>query len=153
MPVPRHYADDARGRFIAANDWRKEPFRIAATNVVMTAKAGTIRGLHYQRDPFWQTKLIQVISGSIYGAAAFPDGTAVVSYALSASDTHGMMVPGYLAHGYQAIEDDTIVLYHTSAPYHPAAEGGLRWDDPKLGIPWPLVPTIISEKDQAWPLL
>jgi dTDP-4-dehydrorhamnose 3,5-epimerase len=76
-----------------------------------------------------------------------------VAVKLTAANRRSFYVPPYFAHGYQSLEDDTEVLYQVAGSYEPSAERGLRYDDPVLGIEWPLPVTAISDKDASWPLL
>ena len=76
-----------------------------------------------------------------------------IAVELSADNKRALLVPPHFAHAYQTLTDDTEVLYQVSGSYEPSAERGLRWDDPALGIDWPLPVDVISAKDAAWPLI
>ncbi|MBC8082879.1 MAG: dTDP-4-dehydrorhamnose 3,5-epimerase [Hymenobacter sp.] len=119
---------------------------------------GVLRGLHFQRPPHAQAKLVRVAQGRALD---------VVVDIRRNSETYGqhllveldarrynvLYVPVGFAHGFVALEDDTLFLYKCSDYYQPTAEGGLRWNDPALGISWNLDDALISDKDQALPLL
>lgn len=119
---------------------------------------GVIRGLHYQLDPYAQTKLIRVLSGSILdvvvdirvGSPAYGKFYAVE---LSAENKKQLLVPQGFAHGYSVISETAEVLYKCDAFYHKESEGGLFYNDPQLNIDWkiPADKAIISEKDKVQP--
>ena len=123
------------------------------------SKAGTLRGLHFQRPPHAQAKLVRVAQGraldvvvdlrhrsTTFGQHALVELTAALGNVL--------YVPEGFAHGFVALEDETLFLYKCSDYYAPAAEGGLRWDDPALGINWQLPgEALVSEKDAVLPTL
>lgn len=136
-----------------AHDWRQD-------NHVRTAKAGTVRGLHFQAPPHEQAKLLRVTVGAIHDVAVdirrgSPTYGAHVAVVLSAENWHQLYVPAGMAHGYCTLCDNTEVLYKTSAEYAPNAEAGLLWNDPALAIPWPVdaAEAIVNGRDRAWPEL
>jgi dTDP-4-dehydrorhamnose 3,5-epimerase len=119
-----------------------------------------VRGLHFQRPPAAQAKLISVLRGSILDVAVDIRGGSPslgkhVAAELSAQSGYQFYVPIGFAHGFITLEDDTVVLYKVSDYYAPAQESGLRWDDPDIAIAWPLQgqEVTISEKDRRLPLL
>jgi dTDP-4-dehydrorhamnose 3,5-epimerase len=120
--------------------------------------AGTRRGLHFQREPYAEAKLIRCIAGKAFDvvvdlrkeSAGF--GKCFATY-LAADGHVSLYVPKGFAHGFQTLADDTSLLYCISTPYNPAAAQGILADDPSLGIDWPAPPSIISEADTRWPLL
>ena len=127
-------------------------------NHSLSAEPGTIRGLHYQAPPFAQAKLIRVISGSIFDVAVdirkgSPDYGRFVSRVLSAEAWNQMLVPVGFAHGFCTLQPDTQVIYKVSNDYAPQHEFGIRWDDPALGIDWPVDKNaaILSDKDRENP--
>lgn len=131
---------------------------VAQCNLSFNDKAGTLRGLHYQSSPATEAKLFRCIRGAIYDVIVdmrpeSPTYLQCFGIELSADNHLALYVPEMFAHGYQALEDSTEVLYQVSEFYTPGVEKGLRFDDPTLGIDWPLPATTISEKDQSWPLL
>ena len=112
-------------------------------NEAMSFTRGTVRGLHFQRPPFAQAKLVRCVVGAIYdvavdvrpGSRTFGRHTAV---RLDAHDGAQLFIPEGFAHGYCTLEPDTLVQYKVSAPYAPQHECGIIWDDPALGIDWPV---------------
>jgi len=124
-----------------------------------SAKTGTIRGLHFQIPPFAQDKLVRVVRGAIldvivdlrHGSPTFGKHESLV---LSATDWKQLFVPAGFAHGLCTLEDDTEVIYKVSNYYSAAHDKGVRWDDPAIGIDWPVLPhnAIVSPKDKALPL-
>ena len=156
---------DARGWF--EETWRADAIAAAGIDVTFvqdnqsfSAKAGTVRGLHFQLPPFAQAKLVRVVSGAILDVAVdlrrtSPSFGRHVTAELSAANWRQIWVPRGYAHGFLTLEPDTEVLYKVDAEYHAASDGGIAWDDPALGIPWPLPPggPILSEKDRAAPRL
>ena len=119
---------------------------------------GTLRGMHFQRPPHGEVKLVRVVRGAIHDVIVdirpgSPSFGRWQGFDLDAEGGRMLYVPAGFAHGFQTLEDDTDVTYMVSHPYTPGAEGGLRWDDPIVGIRWPLPVASISEKDAAWPLL
>jgi dTDP-4-dehydrorhamnose 3,5-epimerase len=120
--------------------------------------AGTVRGMHFQRFPHGEVKLIRVTHGAIYDIVIDlrrdqPTYLKYFGIILSAENGRSLYVPKEFAHGYQTLEDDTEVLYSFSTAYAPDVASGLRWDDPALGLKWPLPITKIAMQDQQWPLI
>lgn len=126
------------------------------TNVSFSAKRGTLRGMHYQKPPHQEAKLVRCTRGALYDVVVDvrPDSDTYgqwMGVELSA-DTHRMFyVPEGFAHGFLTLADETEVTYQVSEFYTPEAEEGLRYDDPALGIEWPISVQVISEKDRSWP--
>lgn len=125
-----------------------------------SARKGTIRGLHYQTLPFGQDKLVRVTRGSILDVAvdlrrASPTYGKYVSAVISAENWTQILVPIGFAHGFCTLEDDTEVLYKVSNVYSPANDGGVIWNDPDIGIDWPLdgAEPVLSDKDGKLPRL
>lgn len=121
---------------------------------------GVIRGLHYQKHPFAQTKLIRVLSGKIIDAAVdirqnSPTYGKAYSIELSAENKKQLLIPKGFAHGYSVISETAEVFYKCDAFYNKESEGGIAWNDPALNINWkvPSGGAIISEKDSIYPLL
>jgi dTDP-4-dehydrorhamnose 3,5-epimerase len=131
--------------------------RIAQSNVSFNKHKGTLRGMHFQRPPHQETKLIRCIRGGLFDVIIDlrPDSTGYkrwMGVELTADNRRMLYVPRGFAHGFQTLEDDTEIFYMVSEFYTPEAEGGVRWDDPAFAVEWPLgPPTEISQKDQQWP--
>lgn len=129
-------------------------------NYSLSAVPHTVRGLHMQAPPFAQTKLVQVVSGAIIDVAVdirrgSPWYGQFVMVELSAANWQQLLVPAGFAHGFCTTAPDTAVIYKVTAPYSPEHDGGILWNDPELGIPWPADATtaLLSTKDQKLPLL
>ena len=121
-------------------------------------KAGTLRGMHFQIAPHPEAKLVRCIRGAIVDIIVdmrpdSPTRLQHVAVELTADNRRAFYVPPYFAHAYQTLTDDTEVMYQVSGSYEPAAERGLRHDDPALGIEWPMPVSVISAKDASWPLI
>ena len=157
-PEPR---DDDRGFF--ARVWCQHELeaqglnpRFVQCNGSFSRERGTLRGLHYQREPYGEAKLIGCIRGRIFDVVVDvrpASATYLQSFGaeLTAQNRSMMYVPEGCAHGYLTLEDDSEVLYPVTEFYHPEAEAGLRWNDPVVSVSWPELPRIVSPKDQAWP--
>lgn len=127
-------------------------------NMSVSAHKGTLRGLHYQLRPNAEAKLIRCLRGAIIDIIVdiredSPTYLKHQAFELTDSNMHQLYVPPGFAHSFQTLTDDVEVSYLVSAPYTPAAERGLRYNDEQLGIEWPLPVTTISDKDAAWPLI
>ena len=122
---------------------------------------GTLRGLHFQRPPHAQGKLVSVIHGRIYDVSVdlrkdSPTWRRWVGVTLDGDDPTLLWVPPGFAHGFLVLSTTADVLYKVTAGYAPSAEGGIAWDDPELGIEWPLEANeapILSARDARWPRL
>jgi len=156
---------DERGFF--SEVWRDEWLPDAGVNVrfvqdnhSFSNRRGVLRGLHYQLAPAAQDKLVRVAKGSIFdvavdvraGSSTFGQWAGVI---LSSELWNQLFIPQGFAHGFVALEDNTEVLYKASAFYSPALERSVRFDDPAIGINWPVGASelLVSEKDAAAPLL
>ncbi len=160
--IPQSFADP-RGVFCETYN-RNRFFEHGVTldfvqdNVSSSVHAGTIRGLHFQKNPMAQGKLIRVIRGSIFDVAvdmrrSSPTYGKWVAEKLTASDGRQLLVPVGFAHGFCTLEPDTHVLYKSSAYYSPPDDLGIAWDDPDLAIRWPCEPgkAVLSDKDKQLP--
>ena len=130
--------------------------RIAQVNNSYGIVAGTIRGLHYQVAPYEEMKGVRCIRGEIFDVLVDlrPESASYLGWygtKLTAENRTMLCVPEGCAHGFQTLCDDTEVLYLVTSPYNADAERGARWDDPILGIDWPLPVSSISQKDATWP--
>jgi dTDP-4-dehydrorhamnose 3,5-epimerase len=121
-------------------------------NDSLSARRGTLRGMHYQLPPAAEAKLVRCVRGALYDVALDLGTGAWFATELSAENRRMLYVPAGCAHGFLTLEDDTEAFYFTSAPYSPEHERGVRWNDPAYGIEWPFEPAVLSEKDGAWPL-
>jgi dTDP-4-dehydrorhamnose 3,5-epimerase len=129
----------------------------AQCNLAFNHRKGTLRGLHFQRAPHEQVKLVRCVRGAVYdvivdlrpGSPAFRQWVGVE---LTADSRRMVYVPAGLAHGYVTLSDDAEVCYQASAPWARESEGGVRWNDPAFAIEWPGEPAVISERDATWPL-
>jgi dTDP-4-dehydrorhamnose 3,5-epimerase len=131
---------------------------IAQANISFNRRKGTVRGLHFQLPPHAETKFVRCSRGAIVDVivdlrSESPTFLQHVAVELTADNRRGLYVPERFAHGYQVLEDNTETTYQVGEFYTPAAERGLRFDDPHLRIEWPLPVTDISDKDQRWPFL
>lgn len=129
-------------------------------NHSMSQAVGVVRGLHYQKPPFAQAKLIRVVRGAIFDVAVdirtkSPTFGQHVSRILSAANWKQLLIPAGFAHGFATLEPDTEVLYKVNAPYAPDHEAGILWNDPALGIDWPVSGSdaTLSDKDKVYPTL
>jgi dTDP-4-dehydrorhamnose 3,5-epimerase len=119
---------------------------------------GTLRGMHYQLPPHQEIKLVRCISGSVYDVIIDmrKDSPTYLQYfgtELSAENFCMMYVPEGFAHGFQTLADHTSLVYHHTAVFAPGSEAGLRFDDQRIGINWPMPVACISEKDQQYPYM
>lgn len=154
---------DERGRFFRA--WCIEEFAAHGidfvplqANMGASHMAGTVRGMHYQVAPAEEAKLVRCTSGAVFdvlvdlrpGSSTYGRWFGVE---LSAENGRMLYVPPLCAHGYQTLVDEAEILYLTSAVYAPKSVRGLRYDDPTVGVEWPLPPRALSEQDRKWPFL
>jgi dTDP-4-dehydrorhamnose 3,5-epimerase len=160
----RWFGDD-RGAF--SETYQQQRFNQAGINVAFmqdnqafSQRAGTLRGLHFQRPPAAQSKLVRVLRGRIFDVAVdvrpgSPTYGRWAGIELSAANRLQFFVPAGFAHGYLTLEDDCDVFYKVDAPYTPEQEGGLLWNDPAIGIDWPLgeLTPMLAPRDQALPPL
>lgn len=123
-----------------------------------SSKRGVIRGLHYQAPPFAQGKLVSVLRGRVLDVAVdiragSPTYGKYVAVELSGENHKQFWIPAGFAHGFVALEDDTLFAYKCTAPYSKEHDRGIRWNDPAIGIEWGVTDRIVSDKDRAHPLL
>ena len=128
---------------------------VLQANMSFNKSAGTLRGMHYQKSPYQESKFIRCLKGSIYDVVIDlrkNSATYLQSFGIELNDKNrtALFVPKDFAHGFITIEANTEVLYLVSQNYIPGAEQGIRWDDPKFSIEWPVNPTIVSSKDASW---
>ena len=153
---------DHRGFFMET--YKRSDFAAAGIDVDFVQEnhsrsvQGTLRGLHLQREPRAQAKLVRVIEGEIFDVAAdirpgSPTYGQWVSTVLSSENRRSIFIPAGYAHGFCVITPEAQVIYKTSGEYAPELEWGVRWDDPLLAIPWPVETPRLSERDRRWPHL
>lgn len=128
------------------------------TNLSYTPRRGTLRGLHFQRDPAPEIKLIQCLTGRILDVIVdIRKGSATygkwVSFELSEENHRMLYVPGGFAHGFQCLENDCRVSYMMSESYDPGLAAGVRWNDPDLAVAWPISDPLVSARDAELPRL
>lgn len=132
--------------------------RIRQVNVSRSSHVGAIRGMHFQRSPFAEMKLIRCMKGRVWDVAVDlrkASQTYLKWYAqeLSAVNSLMLVVPEGCAHGFQVLEPDSELLYLHTAPYNHEAEGGVRYDDPAISVEWPLPITDVSSRDSSHTLI
>jgi dTDP-4-dehydrorhamnose 3,5-epimerase len=132
-------------------------FEVRQANLAHTVTAGVVRGLHYQVDPPEQ-KIVRCIAGAVFNAIVdvrpdSPTRLATFHLLLDPVDRVGLFVPAGVAHGYQALEERTEVMYLTDQFYEAGRERGVRYCDPALAIRWPITPRNVTPRDEQWPLL
>jgi dTDP-4-dehydrorhamnose 3,5-epimerase len=132
------------------------PLSPVQTSLSRNPQTGTLRGMHYQPAPWAETKVVRVVRGRIFDVAVdlrrgSPSHWHWTGAELSAENGRALIIPEGVAHGFITLEPDTDVLYQISPAYQPGHEAGVRWNDPAFGIKWPLQPSLISERDAAYP--
>jgi dTDP-4-dehydrorhamnose 3,5-epimerase len=128
----------------------------AQHSVSFSACRGTVRGMHYQREPHSEVKLVRCASGNVWDVIIdIRPGSLTYrrwqSFELSSANRYQLYIPKGFAHGFQTLRDDVEVNYLISDPFSPESSSGIRHDDPSFQIPWPLPVTEISCKDLQWP--
>jgi dTDP-4-dehydrorhamnose 3,5-epimerase len=152
--------EDSRGYF--ARGFCQHEFKahglkpvIAQGNIAYNKRKGTIRGMHFQFPPAAETKLVRCVRGGILDIIVDlrPESETYLQHVaveLNEDNQRALYVPERFAHGYQALQDDTFTTYSVGEFYTPNAEGGLKYDDPGLGLAWPLPVSVVSEKDEKF---
>jgi dTDP-4-dehydrorhamnose 3,5-epimerase len=157
---PSVFADD-RGFFMETYKW--SDFAAAGINGNFAQENhsrsafGILRGLHYQRPPRAQGKLVRVVAGTVFDVAVDLDKNSStlgkwIGVYLSAENRRMLYVPPWCAHGFCVVSEQAEVVYKVDQEYAPECEGGMIWNDPSLAIQWPANAPIVSEKDRRWPL-
>lgn len=153
--------EDERGFF--GRSWCQREFtehglnpRLAQCNISFNKKRGTLRGMHYQADPYQEAKLVRCTSGEIYDVIIDlrPDSVTFKkwsAFTLTGNNHRALYIPEGVAHGFQTLAYNTEVFYQMSEFYHPESARGVRWDDPEFNIKWPIDGIIVSEKDKSYP--
>lgn len=154
---------DARGRFLRA--WCRREFSEhgldfvpVQANMGWSARAGTIRGLHFQTAPALEAKLVRCTRGSVFDVVVdlrreSPTYGGWYGAELSPDNGRMLYVPEHCGHGFQALEDGSEIYYLASAYYAPDSARGVRYDDPMIGIRWPREISVVSVQDRSWPLI
>lgn len=152
---------DERGFF--SRIWCQKEFKqrglescVVQANASFNYKKGTLRGMHYQSEPYGESKLVRCTQGAIYDVIIDlrRDSKTYLKWfgiELSAENFRMLFVPKMIAHGFQTLEDNSVISYQVGQFYTPGAERGVRYDDPIFKIKWPLAVSVISEKDKNWP--
>ena len=153
--------EDERGFF--ALTWSADVLRqhgldpgVAQCNVSWNQARGTLRGMHFQREPYGEVKIVRCTRGALLDVIVdlrreSATCGAWTSVELTADNRRALYVPKGFAHGYLTLTDGVEACYHVSTSYAPAHAGGVRWNDPAFGITWPFEPAVMSDKDRAWP--
>lgn len=154
--------EDERGYFsrvFAKEELKKKgiPYAIVHINRSLTKEKGTIRGLHFQKNPMAEDKIIQCLSGKIFDVAVDLRKNSKtyghwIGRLLDSKSKKMLLIPKGCAHGFQTLEDNCLIEYFVSEYYSPSHERGIKYNDPSLGIKWPIKKAILSEKDQNWPI-
>jgi len=155
--------DDERGSFGRLFDealFREQGLdpTLAQASFSYNRAARTLRGMHYQRESWAETKLVRCTRGKVFDVivdlrAGSPTRLGWFGVELDERTRNAVYVPAGFAHGFLTLTPDAELHYQISAPYHPGSGAGLRWDDPALAIGWPAEPEVISERDATYPLL
>ncbi len=130
--------------------------QVAQCTVSVNPSAGTLRGMHYQAEPYGEAKLVRCTMGAIYDVAVDlrPESPTYCRWAaaeLTAENRRSMYIPRGVAHGFLTLVDTSEVFYQMSVAHRQGASAGVRWDDPTFGIAWPSAPRLISDRDAAYP--
>lgn len=156
--VPKVFTDE-RGAFteiFKQSDFAKQGISFAVKQINQsTSKRGVIRGLHYQKEPAAQAKLVRVVSGEVFDVAVdIRRGSATygkwVGVTLSATAGNMLYVPVGFAHGFCVVSAEADVMYYCNVEYAPALEEGIIWNDARIGVQWPVETPILSEKDSQY---
>jgi dTDP-4-dehydrorhamnose 3,5-epimerase len=132
------------------------PFQPAQTSISRNPRRGALRGMHFQRAPMAETKLVRAVRGRIFDVALDlrPESPTYLKWTaaeLSAEAMNALLIPQGVAHGFLTLEPDTDVLYQIAPAYVPGHEAGVRWNDPAFAIEWPAEPALMSERDATYP--
>ena len=152
---------DPRGRF--KRQYCEQEFAVAGletrwvqVNHSVTLGKGSLRGMHFQRQPAAEAKLVSCPVGRAYDVAVdlrTGSPTFLKWAAVEIDEATSIYIPKGCAHGFQALSDEIHLIYQHSAPYSPESEGGVQFDDPAIGIEWPLPLGTISDRDRSFPLI
>jgi dTDP-4-dehydrorhamnose 3,5-epimerase len=153
--------DDNRGYYLKSFEKKTFleqgiDFNIVQVSHSSNQEKGTVRGMHFQTEPFSQGKLVLCVKGKVFDVALdlrknSPTYGEWFGLELSEENKKVLYIPKGFAHGFQTLVDNTEFLYYISEPYSKEHESGVKWNDPVFNINWPLEPTVISDKDKNWP--
>ena len=129
--------------------------RFVQCNISSNTRRGTLRGMHFQREPRPEVKLVRCTRGAVYDVVIdlrrdSPAYRRWVTVELSGENGRALYIPAGIAHGFQTLADDTELYYHMGEFYDPALAAGVRWNDPAFGIEWPIADPILSDKDAVY---
>lgn len=152
---------DERGavkRFFESEVLSPSYFHVKYSLLSINPRKATLRGFHYQEAPFGEAKVLSLATGSIFNVvydtrAESPTYGACWTHQLDAAESREIFVPKGCANAFLTLESETRVTYLVDGEYRPKFARGFRFDDPKIGVQWPLTPRVISERDRNWPLL
>ena len=147
---------DQRGKLLKINKVKK--FHSTQSCFSYNSEVGTIRGLHFQKQPYSEVKIITCITGSIFDVVVNINEKSKnylkwKSFILDSKNNKSLYVGKDYAHGFQTLENNTILMYEIDQPYKPTLQSGLPWNDPSISIKWPLPPKKISKKDSSFKFL
>lgn len=152
---------DKRGMFArtyCADEFRANGLdaRVSQCNTAQNRRAGTLRGLHYQRQPYGEVKLVRCTMGAIFDVvvdlrSASPTYCQWIGVELTAENRRALYIPEDCAHGFMTLVDGSEVFYQMSQPYAAEAGAGVRWDNPAFGVRWPMRPVVIADRDASYP--
>ncbi|MEN9535739.1 MAG: hypothetical protein RIR37_1012 [Verrucomicrobiota bacterium] len=155
--------EDARGSFSRAfceNEFSNFgfPFHVSQANLSRSVGKGTIRGMHYRKTVFHECKIVRCVRGALWDVVVdmrpdSPTRLHHLSFELSEVNGHALCIPDGVAHGHQALTEEADLFYLMDGAHQPGHEAGLRYDDPVIGICWPLAVNRISPRDLKWPLI
>jgi dTDP-4-dehydrorhamnose 3,5-epimerase len=153
--------NDERGFF--ARSWCQKEFedhglnaKLVQCNVSFNNRKGTLRGMHYQADPYAETKIVRCTHGAIYDVVVdlrpqSPTFKDWIGVTLTAANRYMLYIPEGCAHGFLTLDDNTEVFYQMSEFHNPDSARGVRWNDPAFQVIWPGTVEVISERDRAYP--
>jgi dTDP-4-dehydrorhamnose 3,5-epimerase len=158
--LPQNIKSDSRGSLIRVWDRNLEPynFDFNQSSVVTNPHKGTLRGLHFQSEPFAENKIVECVGGKVFDVVvdlrkdSLTFGKHLTLELGPNSQYMGVFIPAGCAHGYLSLESNSTLIYFMDRPYSKLHARGLRWDDSRLAINWPESPSLISDADKSWPL-
>jgi dTDP-4-dehydrorhamnose 3,5-epimerase len=153
--------EDERGAFARAFCEREFsdhglPVRYPQCNLSINSRRGTLRGMHFNGEPYGEAKLVRCVRGALFDVIVDLRRDSLTrldwfAIELTADNRRALFVPAGFAHGFITLADNTDAYYHMGDNFRPDASRGIRWDDPSLGIEWPMPPAVISPRDASYP--